>query len=58
MIKCDSCMNSRPVVSENGIHFSCSLSQRKATQCLIGLRDNYAPLNKEDDKYETNKKSI
>ena len=58
MFKCDSCMNSRPVVSENGIHFSCSLSQRKATQCLIGLKDNHVSVAREDDKYETNKKSI
>lgn len=35
-MKCDSCWNSRPIVSENGIHYGCMLSNKKATECITG----------------------
>ena len=35
-MKCDSCLNSRPIVSENGIHYGCMLSNKKATECIFG----------------------
>ena len=39
--KCDSCLNSRIVVSENGMKSTCCLSQEKAVACMIGEKDNY-----------------
>lgn len=33
--KCDTCMNSRPIISENGIHHSCILSDVKALRCMV-----------------------
>lgn len=35
MVNCDSCLNSRPIISENGWHSVCCLSDKKATECLI-----------------------
>lgn len=32
---CDFCLNSRPIASENGIHFICGLSARKARTCIL-----------------------
>ena len=40
-MKCDICLNSRPVVSENGIHYICTLSNKKATACLFGEKDSF-----------------
>lgn len=33
--KCDVCLNRRTIVSENGYHTICSLSSKKATDCLM-----------------------
>lgn len=30
---CETCLNSRPIVSENGMHSACCLSQKKAAEC-------------------------
>lgn len=48
---CDTCLNSRPVVSENGIHYACCLSGRAAVQCLTGMKDRYIehPMRKDGD---------
>lgn len=32
---CNKCINSRPIISENGYHSICCLSDNKATECLI-----------------------
>ena len=50
-MKCDSCLNSRPVQSENGIHFICCLSSRAAMKCLTGEKDRYVenPMWRERD---------
>ena len=34
-INCDKCLNSRPIVSENGMHYICALSAKKAKKCLL-----------------------
>lgn len=34
--KCESCLNSRLVVSENGYHYQCCLSGIKALRCHGG----------------------
>lgn len=39
--KCDTCLNSRVAISENGFHTACTLSSVKATECLVGIKDNY-----------------
>lgn len=36
--KCDSCLNRRPVVSENGLHYCCSLSGTKPLYCMADGR--------------------
>ena len=41
LIKCESCLNSRFIVSENGSHYVCCLSGRAAVQCMTGQRDGY-----------------
>lgn len=44
--KCDSCLNSRMVVSENGLHSVCCLSKKKAVDCMLGKKDNYVEFPK------------
>lgn len=39
--RCDVCLNSRAVVSENGIHYVCCLSKKKTLDCLTGVKDSY-----------------
>ncbi len=39
--KCEICANSRIVVSENGIHPICCLSEKKAIDCIAGVKDHY-----------------
>ena len=39
--RCGSCLNGRLVVSENGFHYICCLTQKKALNCLIGIKDSY-----------------
>ena len=38
-MKCDNCLNSRRIISENGLHSVCSLSDRVAVNCLVGKKD-------------------
>ena len=33
-MKCDSCLHSRTIVSENGFHSICCLSDKDALECL------------------------
>lgn len=33
-LKCDTCRNSRPIISENGLHYNCVLSGRKSLLCM------------------------
>ena len=42
--KCETCANSRIVVSENGFHPICCLSEKKAIDCHIGTKDHYISL--------------
>lgn len=34
--KCEKCLNSRVVISENGVRFECNLPPQQATACLTG----------------------
>lgn len=38
---CDICLNSRAVISENGVHFVCCLTKKKCLDCLMGVKDSY-----------------
>lgn len=52
LTKCDSCLNSRIVVSENGLHSICCLSEKKAVDCLTNKEDSYkgfSPKKKEGE---------
>ena len=33
-MNCETCMNSRPILSENGWHHNCTLSSKKAIECF------------------------
>ena len=39
--KCDSCVNGLVHISENGYSAKCTLSQKKATNCLTGVKSYY-----------------
>ena len=45
MSKCEECLNSRLVVSENGYHMVCCLPEDKATDCMIGKVNHFVYLN-------------
>ena len=38
MEKCEQCLHSRPIVSENGINYGCCLSAKKAVECMFGVK--------------------
>ena len=38
--KCSRCLKRVPVVSENGIHYNCSLSNKKWNECVHGIKDH------------------
>lgn len=51
--KCDSCMNGRVCISENGYSAKCTLSQKKAISCLTGVQSHYVEQQvkrKEDER--------
>ena len=52
MRKCDTCLNSRPIISENGIHYVCTLSESKLFNCLIGRTDEYEQRPEENEEGE------
>lgn len=43
MSKCDKCLNSRPIISENGYHFICCLPSKKAINCITNTKDYFIP---------------
>lgn len=49
MKKCEQCLNSRLIISENGYHTVCCLSQKAATNCILGKKNQFITLknNKE-----------
>lgn len=42
--KCDNCLNARKIISENGLHSICCLSDKVAVNCLIGKKDQKIPI--------------
>lgn len=49
MKECEKCLNSRLIISENGYHSVCCLSQKKAMDCLIGEKSQFATLEKDEN---------
>ena len=33
--KCETCLNNKLVISENGVHYNCIFSDKKAIKCMI-----------------------
>jgi hypothetical protein len=48
MSKCEKCLNRVPVMSENGLHYNCGLSEKAALECLTKEKDHSVILHKED----------
>lgn len=40
-MKCETCINSRTIISENGTHAICTFSSKTAMQCMTGRQDRY-----------------
>ena len=40
-MKCETCLYSRIVISENGYHRICALSDKKAIECIINDYKHY-----------------
>ena len=34
-LKCNTCANARPIISENGYHYTCMLPNQKGVDCLM-----------------------
>lgn len=47
MKNCENCLNRVPVMSENGLHYNCGLSEKQALECLTRSTDPSVILNKE-----------
>ena len=41
MSRCETCLDSRCIVSENGFHYICCLKEDSAINCLTGKEDHY-----------------
>lgn len=59
-MKCETCINSRPIISENGIHYICCLSPRKSRNCIFYYYKHYVenPMLKFAKKKEVEEQSI
>lgn len=49
MQKCEECLHSRTIMSENGYHAVCCLSQKKAMDCMMEKKSHFATVKKEDN---------
>lgn len=47
--RCKNCINSRPIVSENGIHAACCLRAGDAFECMIGQQDRFVEMRQTND---------
>jgi len=51
MGKCDRCLNSRPIMSENGLHRVCGLrNEKEAMDCLMGKDDKCVEFPKRSEE--------
>ena len=55
--RCDKCLHTRLVMSENGLHPVCALSAKAAKDCITGKKDHFLQLdewancNREESNY-------
>ena len=49
MKKCEECLHSRMIVSENGYRAVCCLSQRAAVNCMMGKKSQFITLKKDSE---------
>ena len=40
-MKCETCLNRYAVISENGLHYNCSLSEKQAVECILRKKEHY-----------------
>ena len=40
-MKCDTCLNSRYIISENGVHSACILPPKRAIDCMLEKKNEY-----------------
>lgn len=52
MQKCEKCLHSRMIVSENGYHAVCCLSQKKAMDCIIGKKSSFVSVKADKEFYK------
>lgn len=53
-MKCDNCLNARVILSENGRHRICCLSEKKAMDCILGKESNKVERPKKDGDVDEN----
>ena len=51
-IMCDTCLNGCVRISEDGYSAKCTLSQKKATNCLTGVKSHYVERQDMRKEYE------
>ena len=53
-MKCETCLNSHPVLSENGYHYNCCLGEKSFIKCITGEKNQYLErpliLHKKEDQ--------
>ena len=49
MKDCEKCIRSRLIISENGYHSVCCLSQQKAIDCMTGKKSQFVTLEKDEN---------
>lgn len=48
MNKCEECVHSRPIISENGYHSVCCLSLNAMVDCLMGKKSQLMTFEKDE----------
>ena len=48
MKDCKKCLNSRVIISEHGYHSICCLSQKAATDCMIGKKNHFVTIKRDE----------
>lgn len=49
-MKCDNCLNSRKIISENGLYSVCCLSEKVAVDCLMEKKDQRIIIPQSDEE--------
>ena len=57
MNKCEECVHSRPIISENGYHSVCCLSSKAMVDCLMDKKSQFITFKRDENgniKIKTN----